>query len=212
MTISSVKGMSVNTPLRRSDAVLPERSTVPELTRRFRDRLENANGGYRSGPPTALDRRVTGGPPGSGGPRQPRRNTSAPTAMTGRGTPGAAAPAAHEQPSSPSASGALRRTQRTRKRLPRGVRETVRKMVPDLTVVDVWSDPAEKAVTLLVEQDGWEDAEITVKYQESDWRLLVRTITVREAERFQQAQSSLQRFFDEAELGRVTLSCIGEGA
>lgn len=100
------------------------------------------------------------------------------------------------------------RSRKLKKTLPKQFQEKLSRLTADasLTLVNVWLDPSEHIVTLVVDQDGYSTTNFVIEYANTRWQITVRSKESRDTDTLLAAREKLDSRFEKADLGPVVLS------
>lgn len=209
MSILVVKGMARDRPTLRSDSVIPGGIADSARSQSFQAKLADAGKQHQRIANRSANRR-----PGA------KQSQQAPTSLTTTESRSDAARQATDRQSlkrrdvaqagqyEARAAAARRRLRRFRKTTAKDFQKRLTRLMSDLglTLVDVWRDASRTAVTLVVDQPGHSRIQFVIECNDASWLVTVRSDANEDTNALLAAGDSLQSRFDNASLGRVSLT------
>jgi len=210
MSIRSVKGTVNDAPMHRSNAVVPGTNVASLRGNRFQARLTVAGEQMQKSGANSVrgtSKGIAEGKPGEAS-REPSRPTAAKTTAlrqaAGNGNleiQSLVQPQRHIAPSQLS----RQRRRQFQKATPKHLRDRLSRLAIEfgLTVTDVFTDVANREVTLIVDESGYSRTRFVIECEDTTWKVGIHAEAASDADDLLSGADELQRRFDKAGLGPV---------
>lgn len=212
MSIRSVRGTAADVPSHRPNAVVPGTSVTNLRSNRFQAKLAVAGEQMQKSGANSVrgsSKRMAEGKPGEAS-REPSRPTAAPTTALRQAAgnrsveiQSLAQPQRHIAPSQLS----RQRRRQFQKATPKHLRDRLSRLATEFgfTVTDVFTDAANREVTLIVDESGYSRTRFVIECDDAAWTVGIHTQAASDADDLLSGAEELQRRFDKAGLGPVVV-------
>lgn len=212
MSIRSVKGTVNDMPLHRPSAVVPGTSATNLRGNRFQAKLAVAGEQMQKSGANSVcgsSKGMAEGKPGEAG-GEPSRPTAAPTTALRQAAgnrsveiQSLAQPQRHIAPSQLS----RQRRRQFQKATPKHLRDRLSRLATEFgfTVTDVFTDAANREVTLIVDGSVYSRTRFVIECDDVAWTVGIHTQAASDADDLLSGAEELQRRFDKAGLGPVSV-------